>query len=139
MDGRIFSAALMACGIIFAQTVPQVKKTTATATSPVSGKDMYTHYCASCHGKDGKGDGPAARAMKSAPTDLTQLAVNNNGKFPDIKVGHAIDGSYDLAAHGSHEMPVWGEVFHEMDGNGMPTAKLRIANLTAYVHSLQGK
>jgi mono/diheme cytochrome c family protein len=125
--------------MVTAQTLPQVKKTTATATSPVSGKEMYAHYCASCHGKDGKGDGPAARAMKSVPTDLTQLSATNSGKFPELKVAHAIDGTYDLAAHGSRDMPTWGEVFHQMDGSGMQTAKIRIANLTAYLQSLQAK
>jgi mono/diheme cytochrome c family protein len=136
---RLIPAALMAASFLAAQTAPQVKKTAVTATSPTSGKEMYLHYCATCHGKEGKGDGPAARAMKSAPTDLTKLAAKNNGTFPDIQIARVIDGSDDMAAHGSREMPVWGAVFHEMDGNGMPTTKLRVANLTAYLQSIQGK
>jgi len=130
---------MIACGLLAAQKVPQVKKTTATDTSPASGKDMYAHYCASCHGKEGRGDGPAARALKSTPTDLTRLSATNNGKFPEIKVAHAIDGNYDVAAHGSRDMPIWGDVFHEMDGSGMPTARIRVANLTTYVQSIQAK
>lgn len=43
---------------------------------------MFTSYCAACHGPAGKGDGPAASELKAAPADLTQLAKNNNGKFP---------------------------------------------------------
>jgi mono/diheme cytochrome c family protein len=37
-----------------------VKKVPAPYTRASSGKDMYVTYCASCHGKDGKGNGPAA-------------------------------------------------------------------------------
>jgi mono/diheme cytochrome c family protein len=135
MHALLIWATLAICGIAAAQSVPQVKKTTASATSPASGKEMYLHYCASCHGKEGKGDGPAAPAMKPAPTDLTQLAMKNL-KFPDLRVTRVIDGSDDLAAHGSRDMPVWGQVFREMDES---TAKMRTANLTAYLQSIQKK
>ena len=53
---------------------PVVKETAIQQTSPISGKEMFTEYCAPCHGTDGKGTGPAAAAMKAPPTDLTQLA-----------------------------------------------------------------
>jgi mono/diheme cytochrome c family protein len=38
------------------------------------GKALYDKSCASCHGAAGKGDGPAAKALKSKPTDLSALA-----------------------------------------------------------------
>ena len=47
--------------------------------SPVSGEQMYTVYCAACHGNVGKGDGPAAEALEVPPRDLTILARNNGG------------------------------------------------------------
>jgi mono/diheme cytochrome c family protein len=134
---RLGSAVLMGCSLLAAQTVPKVKKTSVTATSPAVGKDMYVQYCAACHGKDGKGGGPAAPALKAAPADLTRLTERNQGKFPDVRIARLIDGSDDLAAHGSRVMPVWGEVFHQMDGNGMSTTKMRVANLTAYLQSIQ--
>lgn len=127
---------LAAVGLLSSQAGPQVKKTTASSTSPASGKEMYLHYCASCHGAGGKGDGPAARAMKTSPADLTRLAATNSGKFPDLKIARVIEGSDDLAAHGSRDMPTWGDVFHQMHP---ATAKLRIANLTEYLQSIQGK
>ena len=132
------TVVLLGCGIVSGQT-PQVKKSTVKETSPASGKEMYLQYCASCHGKDGKGDGPAAPALKVAPSNLATLTARNNGTFPEIKVSRIIEGSDDLAAHGSRDMPTWGQVFHQMEGGGPPTGKLRVANLTAYVKSLQGK
>ena len=130
---------LLGCGIVSSQTPPQIKKSPVNETSPSSGKEMYLQYCASCHGKDGKGDGPAVSALKVAPSNLTTLSARNNGAFPEVKVSRTIEGSDDLAAHGSRDMPTWGQVFHQMEGGGAATGKLRVANLTAYLKSLQGK
>jgi mono/diheme cytochrome c family protein len=125
------------CSLLGAQT-PQVKKTTVAATSPASGKDMYLQYCAACHGKEGKGDGPAAVALKTPPMDLPKLSANNDGKFPEVRVVRIIEGSDGVAAHGSRDMPVWGEIFHPMDASPA-TAKVRLAKLSTYRQSMQGK
>ena len=58
---------------VSAQTV--VKKGPPPTTSPANGREMYVTYCAACHGVDGKGNGPVASSLKTAPTDLTQLAA----------------------------------------------------------------
>src|SRR3954468_8384772 len=42
-------------------------------TDPTNGKLMFTTYCAPCHGADARGNGPAASALKTRPTDLTGL------------------------------------------------------------------
>ena len=34
-------------------------------------KDLYTEYCAQCHGDTGKGDGTEAAMYKTKPADLT--------------------------------------------------------------------
>jgi len=70
---------------------------------------MFINYCAACHGKDGKGDGPAASALKVAPADLTALAQKNSGKYPVMRVTSVLNGQANLAAHGNKEMPVWGK------------------------------
>jgi mono/diheme cytochrome c family protein len=36
------------------------------------GKALYENYCGDCHGTSGKGDGPSARALGSAPTSFTE-------------------------------------------------------------------
>ena len=141
MNSRFTTIEALLCGccLLAAQSGPQIKKTMVTPTSPTSGKDMYLQYCAACHGKAGKGDGPAAKALKTQPTNLTTLTSNNHGAFPAIRIARVIQGTDDLAAHGSREMPIWGEVFTHMDAGGAASAKLRVDNLTEYIKSLQAK
>jgi mono/diheme cytochrome c family protein len=141
MNSRFTTIAILLSGfwLLAAQSAPQIKKTTASPTSPTSGKDMYVQYCATCHGKEGKGDGPAAKALKAQPTNLTTLTVNNHGTFPDFRIARVIEGNDNVAAHGSRDMPIWGEVFNRMDAGGTATTKLRVENLTGYIKSLQTK
>ncbi|MGA8500243.1 MAG: c-type cytochrome [Candidatus Sulfotelmatobacter sp.] len=125
------------------QTQDQPKTTiqhvTIKATSAASGKEMYTSYCAVCHGMDGKGGGPAASALKTPPADLTVLSKNNGGKYPSIKVTSILRGTSDLPAHGSKEMPVWGPLFWGMSNGNEAEVQQRVTNLTQYVESLQAK
>lgn len=116
-----------------------IKKISMSPTSPASGQQMYDNYCAVCHGNSGKGDGPAASALKTVPTDLTALAVQNNGKFPELHVYAAIQGDRDLPAHGSKDMPVWGDVFQTMSRGSCAEVQMRISNLVQYIKGLQGK
>ena len=115
----------------------QVKKVPAPYTRASSGKDMFIAYCASCHGKDGKGNGPAASALKSVPTDLTQLAVSNGGRFPENHVTQTIKGDFGTPSHGSRDMPVWGSILASMGTTSDGSMQLRIRNLTKYIASLQ--
>ncbi|MGA3092024.1 MAG: cytochrome c [Terriglobales bacterium] len=117
----------------------EVKHGTAPATSPGSGKEMFSSYCASCHGKDAKGDGPAAASLKVAPSDLTTLAKRNGGKYPADKVTSILRGQANLVPHGDQEMPVWGPVFWKMSGGREEVVQQRIANLNRYLESLQAK
>lgn len=117
---------------------PAVKKVAPGYTDPSDGKGMYMAYCASCHGVDGKGNGPTAAALKMAPTDLTQIALKNGGAFPDAHIAQVIKGDSMTAAHGSKEMPVWGPMFLEM-GHDTAQVQLRIRNLTKYLASIQQK
>ena len=108
-------------------------------TSPVSGKEMYVNYCAVCHGTDGKGNGPAADALKNPPVDLTALSKNNGGTYPAFKVGSAIRGDAQVAAHGSKDMPVWGKLFRTISEGHEAEVDQRVANLVTYIKTLQSK
>lgn len=76
------------------------------------GKSEFLSSCASCHGADGKGKGPVSEQLKVPPSDLTMLTKNNNGVFPTNAVYETIYGSKTVPAHGSREMPIWGERFN---------------------------
>jgi mono/diheme cytochrome c family protein len=120
-------------------TKPEIKHVPAAYTDPSSGKAMYTAYCASCHGADGKGDGPAAPALKMPATNLTTLSVKNNGTFPAAHVAAMLQGDSLTAAHGSKDMPVWGPIFRSMGSHSQAQVQLRIRNLTNYLESIQAK
>ena len=62
-------------------------------------------------GTDGHGDGVMAHYLKYKPTDLTALARNNHGVFPEKQVKAIIDGTKVVGPHGGREMPVWGREF----------------------------
>jgi len=114
---------------------------------------MFNTYCAVCHGKDAKGNGPAAGALKVPPPDLTTLAQRHGGKFPTEYVTTVLQyGVEDVKAHGSRDMPVWGPLFGPSGGlsksQSLPLAEarevssvvtLRIHNLSQYIESLQPK
>jgi mono/diheme cytochrome c family protein len=109
------------------------------ALESLTGRDSFARYCASCHGRDGTGNGPVARALQTRPTDLTALTQRNGGTFPVAQVRAFIEGTgRQLSAHGTNEMPVWGTTFSALetvDGR----AGVRIDNLVAYVQSLQNR
>jgi mono/diheme cytochrome c family protein len=75
------------------------------------GEPYFQSYCASCHGMSGRGDGPAASSLRKPPADLTRIAARRGGRFPEGEIAQFIDGRFRLDAHGTREMPVWGEVF----------------------------
>jgi len=108
------------------------------STPADSGKDMFGAYCASCHGLDGKGAGPAASALKVAPADLTALARHNSGKYPAMQVLNILKEGTN-AAHGSKDMPVWGPILSSITPSGKPLVQLRMTNLTSYIETLQTK
>jgi len=122
-----------------AQTAPTVKHVPITNAPSNSGKEMYESYCAVCHGKAGKGDGPAAPAMKAPPTDLTTLAQKSGGKYPASHIAAVIRGQATLPSHGSEEMPVWGKLFSSISQGHEAQVQQRVANLTKYIEELQAK
>ncbi len=140
-------AVLFGVGVLFTtmfavaqQPVPQVKMIPIKPTSSASGKQMFATYCAACHGKDGKGNGPAASAMKKTPIDLTSLSKDNGGKFPAGHVSSVLQFGVSDTAHGSKEMPVWGATFSESQTAfaGTPgEVQLRVQNLVKYLQSIQ--
>jgi mono/diheme cytochrome c family protein len=132
----VFLLVTSAPGLLSAQSTTKVKIVPVKQTSAASASDMFSNYCAACHGKEGKGDGPAAAAFKIPPADLTTIATRNNGTFDDLKVMQSIAGEGLITAHGSLEMPIWGDVLKSLDPN-KSLSTMRLVNLTSYIKSIQ--
>ncbi len=106
------------------------------------GEQLYLELCAVCHGESGKGNGPAASALKNAVPDLTSLAANNDGEFPFLEVEKAIAGESRAVSHGTIDMPIWGQAFKDVRPDIKQFrrdafARQRIYNLTEYLATIQ--
>lgn len=124
--------AAIACGRPSASR-PDVAAASESERSP------FLRACASCHGADARGAGPAAGALRVSPPDLTLLAARNGGVFPRDAVLAVVTGARTLAAHGSREMPVWSITFDPPSG---PTAVASIVaqqRVDAIVHDLESR
>ena len=133
------ATALLVATCFLAAAAPNLGETPSHPKPTASGKALFVIHCASCHGEDAKGAGPAAIALKVQPPDLTVLAKQNHGKFPSESVRKAITGDVSVAAHGSREMPTWGVMFLAMNGVNQRDAEQRILDLTEYLKSIQAK
>jgi mono/diheme cytochrome c family protein len=132
-------AAVLAASLSFADQSQSKVVIPVNKTSPVDGKQMYTSYCAPCHGVDGKGNGPAASSLKAQPTNLTELQKGNHGKFPDTHIIAILQFGADVPAHGSATMPVWGPILGNMNQQNAQEKQLRISNLSRYLESIQAR
>lgn len=138
MLNQIFAIAIsaaMAAGAGYANPSRTTVKIPVTRTEPTSGKQMFTAYCAPCHGIDGKGTGPYASALKTRPTDLTQLTRHHNGRYPDT---HVVATLQDGGRIGD-PMPAWGPILGKMSQVNSQERLLRISNLSRFVETLQSK
>lgn len=113
--------------------VATIKREAVKPTSSSDGGQMFMSYCSPCHGKLGRGDGPAAPALKTKPADLTQLKKNYGGTYSAKDFEEKINGMAMSASHGTTEMPIWGPIFREITGS----PELRIFNLKKYIDAMQ--
>jgi mono/diheme cytochrome c family protein len=126
----------------FGQPVPtsdQIPDDQLPTTYVPPGKQTYKEYCASCHGLDGKGHGPAAGSLRKQPANLTTIAKRHGGKFPDEYVKGILEFGPGFSAHGSSEMPVWGPIFQYVENYNEAAVRRRIKNLCDFLESIQEK
>lgn len=86
---------------------------TIQAADAGRGEMEFKFKCAVCHGATGKGDGPYVELLKVSPPDVTLLKKNNGGKFPFERTFQVIDGRADIKAHGTRDMPIWGNEYND--------------------------
>jgi mono/diheme cytochrome c family protein len=104
----------------------------------LNGVDIFRAYCASCHGIDATGNGPAAPALTAKVPDLTTIAQRNGGVFPAARVRKIINGEEAVISHGSRAMPIWGPIFHQVEED-RDYGDVRLRNITEYLRSIQRK
>src|SRR6266508_993503 len=108
---RTVGVGLAACGVVVlwilspAQSQNAPHPESARLIQSIEGKALYGAYCAVCHGTDGRGDGPMAKALKSATPDLTRISARHEGKFPSARMQQIISGEEPFpGGHGTRDM-----------------------------------
>jgi mono/diheme cytochrome c family protein len=145
--GWLSLAGILAVGVeapgLRASEAPQAKPVAPPADAGVygvSGAYAYRTHCASCHGADGKGEGPLAENLRFRPPDLTLIARRHGGEYPAEMVHRVVDGRKPLPGHGGPDMPIWGDAFRNAD-TGYDDAKVKekIRAVVDYLRSLQAR
>jgi putative copper export protein len=82
-----------------------------TADSITQGAHLFADNCVPCHGADGRGDGPAAKALPVPPANLTQEHV---WMHSDGDMFWWLTNGIDVPPHGT-VMPAWGSILSQDD------------------------
>jgi mono/diheme cytochrome c family protein len=138
---RSILMSLAAVGIVTGCTISGLAK----AQDVAAGQEEFRDHCAACHGMTGLGDGPIGPLLKTPAPNLAFISERNRGKFPFKKIYEIIDGSNVLAAHGSRDMPLWGDRYSRDPKPITPDqvdiskqlAQQRILSLVYYIGTLQ--
>ena len=135
---RLFGALLFAaCAMSVADH--------AAARDAKIGQEEYRLHCAACHGLEGLGDGPIGQILKTPAPNLALITERNGGKFPVQKIYDIIEGSSVVAAHGTRDLPLWGDRYRAATSPQTPDqvslandqAQQRVLSLVYFLGTLQ--
>jgi mono/diheme cytochrome c family protein len=132
---------ILSIGVGFSASAQTPAKTRPRANI-AAGRELFHQHCSVCHGVDAKSNGSmyaygsAEPSRRVPPADLTLLSEKNAGKFPADRVRESIYSKGSIAAHGTPDMPAWGDVFYSSKSNPKLLAE-RVRDLTAYIESIQ--
>ncbi|MEM8580283.1 MAG: cytochrome c [Pseudomonadota bacterium] len=107
-----------------------------------AGRQVFRDYCVTCHGMEGRGDGPMTQVLTIQPPDITRLTQNNSGVFPTSRVVAQVDGRVPVLGHGG-PMPIFGPVFEGRAGaldseTGAPILTSEtMVDVVSYLQTLQ--
>jgi mono/diheme cytochrome c family protein len=135
----LLGALLVTAFVVSGPQNKNERKPAPKAPGAAAGQETFLKYCASCHGKTGTGDGPAAFVLKTPPPDLTTLSKRHEDKFPAGYVSAVLTFGKSFASHGAVDMPIWGSRFKTLDPVHDPTGQQHIDDVVAYIRSLQMK
>jgi mono/diheme cytochrome c family protein len=74
------------------------------------GRHLFLHYCATCHGEEGRGDGQNASNLSPAPPDLTASA-----NPPNALLLRKVIAEGSAAAGRSPLSPPWGRSLSQQE------------------------
>jgi len=114
-----------------------LNRASADSKQAARGRALYLEYCVSCHGVTAEGDGPVANSLITPPANLRRLAERFGNPLSEDQVARYIDGRAEVKAHGPRDMPVWGRRFYYRSGGNERRARQWIAELVAYLQSIQ--
>lgn len=139
---KIFNTCFSISLVALLSTTSLALAEKAKDLTDIVGKKEFVTYCGSCHGSNGKGDGPIVHFLERKPPNLTQLSKNNNGHYPFERIWGVFDGSYVIAEHGSSVMPIWGHRFvqegHQNNESDISTtARAKALNIILYLQVIQ--
>jgi mono/diheme cytochrome c family protein len=136
MNLRIFGSMIVLGAMLF------VALPAMCADNDVSdGHRYFVQYCASCHGPDGAGGGPVAKSLLLQPANLRKLGDKYGMPLPTHRIAELIDGRDTIRAHGTHDMPVWGERLYEVGQGDKGEVGIGdvIAKIIAYLDTIQDR
>lgn len=105
------------------------------------GQKYFVRYCASCHGTNGTGDGPVAKSLSKPPANLRLLSDRFGSPLPAARLADLIDGRDAVRAHGTADMPVWGERLYSMGEGERGELGITevIGKIVAYLDTIQDR
>lgn len=134
--GTLSSLAIIALMAPLPSAVARAGDTHKTETAA----HLYQVSCSSCHGHDGRGNGPVSPFLTIKVPDLTLIAARRGGVFPEDEIIKIVDGQADLRSHGPRHMPVWGYEFFGDDPDDEAAhrqASDQVKRLVEYLRSIQ--
>lgn len=105
------------------------------------GQRYFNRYCSACHGKDATGNGPVAKALAKPPANLRMLGEKYGMPLPAAQLAKLIDGRDAVRAHGTSDMPVWGERLYALGPGERGELGIGevIGKIIAYLNTIQDR
>ena len=134
----MISLRFMRICMILLPAVFSAATSAAGRESPISrGRELFLQHCAACHGAKADGHGPLADELSPRPADLRQLSKKYGNPLREDQIARFMDGRAQVAAHGSREMPVWGEEMWQSPKGKSTQVSDSVADIIRYLQSIQ--